>query len=147
MYSSYHDSQTGAFLYLNLVTERFDETWAFYTELLGFGTLLAEDSYVRLFHPSGVQLGFMRHETHELHPELVSATEGRGFWLNLEVADSGWEYKRLCDAGVTVVRPLEAQSCGGCSFTIRDPNGVLICVTEVGRPLSPAEEVESCRSE
>jgi uncharacterized glyoxalase superfamily protein PhnB len=70
----------------------------------------------------------LRHETDEQHAELVSATEGRGFWLNLEVADVDAMYERLCAAGVLVVQPLEAGPRGTRFFVVRDPNGVLIRV-------------------
>jgi catechol 2,3-dioxygenase-like lactoylglutathione lyase family enzyme len=114
--------------YVGLVTAKFYETWDFYTEQLGFRTVDESDAQVRLVHPSGAQLGIMRHETHEQHAELVSATDGRGIWLNLDVADVDAEYRRLSAARVPVVQPLEAGPSGARFFTIRDPNGVLICI-------------------
>jgi len=114
--------------YFGLVTEKFFETWDFYTELLGFRTLDENETNVLLMHPSGVRLEILKHETNERHAELVSATDGRGFWLNLEVEDVDGEYQRLCAGGVQLVHPPEDQSNGRRGFTVRDPNGVLICI-------------------
>ena len=114
-----------------LVTERFYETWDFYTEHLRFRTLEESDDALMLIHPSGVRLGIMRHETDGTNPERVSATDGRGFWLNLAVEDVEAEFERLRDAGAPVVPALGAGRQSSPSFTLRDPNGVLIYVTQV----------------
>ena len=124
--------------HFGVVTAKFYETWDFYTEQLGFRTFAESDNLVRLVHPSGAQLGVMRQETNELHPELVSATDGRGFWLSLRVGDTDALYQRLCGAGVAVVQPLEAGQGRSQSFTVRDPNGILIFVVhESIRELAP----------
>ena len=114
-----------------LVTAKFYETWDFYTEQLGFRTVSETDDCVRLTHGSGAQLTILRHETDEQHPELVSATDGHGFWLQLEVDDMETMYQKLRGADVPVARELEAGAGSARSFTIRDPNGVLIRVEPV----------------
>jgi len=113
-----------------LVTERFYETWDFYTEHLGFRTLAESDDALLLIHSSGVRLGVLRHETDTENPERVSATDGRGFWLNLAVEDVDAEFERLSEAGAPVVPALGAGTQTLQSFTLRDPNGVLILVTQ-----------------
>jgi catechol 2,3-dioxygenase-like lactoylglutathione lyase family enzyme len=114
-----------------LVTAKFYETWDFYTEKLGFRTISEADDCVRLAHGSGAQLAILRHETDEQHPELVSPTDGHGFWLQLEVADVDGLYQRLSATGVPTVRQLEAAPGGSRSFAMRDPNGVLIRIEPV----------------
>lgn len=114
--------------YPSLVTEKFYETWDFYTEKLGFRTACECGAYVHLVHPSGAQLGVLRHEVDGPYAELVSATDGRGFWLNLEVADTDGEYARLCEAGVEIVTPVTDKPWGDRQFVVRDPNGVLIAI-------------------
>ena len=114
--------------YFGLVTSKFYETWDFYTERLGFRTLDEDDHRVLLVHSSGAGLMVLRHETEEQYAELVSATDGRGFWLNLDVADVEALYQSLCEGNVAVVRPLAVGLRGSRSFTVRDPNGVLICI-------------------
>jgi uncharacterized glyoxalase superfamily protein PhnB len=131
-----------ALISLNLVTARFFETWDFYTEHLDFRTMEESDAYVQLMHRSGARLGILRHETDERHPELVSATDGRGLWLNLVVTEVDAFFQRLEAAGAPLVQPLETGARGSRSFMVRDPNGVLIRVeqartTFVGRSREP----------
>jgi len=146
--SMYGETQTparGSF-YCGLVTEKFFETWDFYTELLGFHTLDENETCVLLMHPSGIRLEVLKHETNERHAELVRATDGRGFWLNVEVEDVDAEYQRLCAGGVQLVHPPENQPHGRRGFTVRDPNGVLICISNQ-RELTPVECTCNCASD
>ncbi len=114
--------------YPGFVTGRYHETWDFYTEHLGFRTLFECETSVLLQHPCGVCLELLRHETNGHHAELVCATDGHGFWLNLESHDIEADFRRWCAAGLHFVQPLEARSDGRLSLTLRDPNGVLICI-------------------
>jgi catechol 2,3-dioxygenase-like lactoylglutathione lyase family enzyme len=111
-----------------IVTAKFYETWDFYTTHLGFRTLSECDAYVQLRHASGAQLGIMRHELPDQLPALVSAVEGRGFWLGVNVADADAEHARLAAAEVDIVSPPEDKPWGERHFVVRDPNGVLISV-------------------
>jgi len=121
---------TGSF-YFGLVTAKFFETWDFYTERLGFRTLAEDDHRVVVGHPSGARLEILRHETDEQHAELVSAADGRGFWLNLDVADVDALYQSLREANISVVQTLTAGPRGALFFTVYDPNGVLIRIARV----------------
>ena len=112
-----------------LVTARFYETWDFYTSQLGFGTLHENDDRVQLVLPSGAQLTILREETDGYPPELIPATSGRGFWLAVEVDDALKEYARLRSAGVEIASIL-ADKAGERTFSVRDPNGVLVFVVE-----------------
>lgn len=112
--------------YPNLVTAKFEATWHFYTEQLGFSTAAEFDCYVHLIHPAGAQLGILRHELDGQPSELISAIQGRGMWLSLDVDNADAEYERLAGAGVPIVLPPEDKPWGERHFAVRDPNGVLI---------------------
>lgn len=127
-----------AAFYPSIVTARFFETWDFYAAHLGFRTVAECDFYVHLQHPSGAQIGILRHELNGDTPELVTATDGRGFWLNLDVADADAEYARLISAGVGIAAEIEDKPWGDRQFMVRDPNGVLVAI---------AHRVSSCASE
>jgi catechol 2,3-dioxygenase-like lactoylglutathione lyase family enzyme len=114
--------------YPGLVTARFYESWDFYTTHLGFRTVQENDTYVHLQHPTGCQLALLQHETASDVPELVSATDGRGFWLGLKVEDADEMHARLVAAGVPIVTAPENKPWGERHFVVRDPNGVLIYV-------------------
>jgi len=125
-----------------LVTAKFYEMWDFYTEQLGFRTLEQTDDLVVLVHGSGVRLEIMRHETNEQHAELVSATDGRGIWLNLDVVDVDAEYERLRAVGVPMVRPLAVGLRRARFFVVGDPSGVLIRISAAMTSLvAEAEEL------
>jgi uncharacterized glyoxalase superfamily protein PhnB len=118
----------GAAFYPGIVTADFYGTWDFYCEHLGFRTVAECDFHVQLAHPSGAQISVLRHELDGPSPELVSATDGRGFWLNLDVADADAEYRRLSAAGLDIVSPPEDKPWGDRMFVVRDPNRVLIAL-------------------
>jgi catechol 2,3-dioxygenase-like lactoylglutathione lyase family enzyme len=122
------DSDAAPAFYPNLVTGKFYETWDFYSEQLGFQTLHECDSYVHLSHPSGAQFGLLKQEQDGTPSELVSGTDGRGFWLSLDVSDADVEYQRLCALGVPIVQSPVNKPWGERQFVVRDPNGVLICI-------------------
>lgn len=122
--------QTPAAFFTGIVTRKYFETWQFYTELLGFATWDESDQHVLLAHPSGARLEILRHETDDCHPELVSSTDGRGFWFMMEVVDIVAEYERVCRAGHVPARPPSGSMAGRRSFSVRDPNGVLVCLCE-----------------
>lgn len=128
-----------------IVTARFFETWDFYTTHLGFGTVHESNRSLRLVHASGVQLAVLREETEGQPAELISATNGRGFWLSLDVADAESDYSRLLDEGVAIVSPLEETLLGEKRFAVRDPNGILIFIAQKlpqrQRSVTPAENV------
>lgn len=121
-------SRHSAAFYPNLVTARFYETWDFYTTHLGFRTVAEHGSYVHLEHPSGSQLGILRHEVDGDQAELVTATDGRGFWISLDVDDADAEYARLQAEGLSIPAPIENKPWGDRQFMVKDPNGILIAI-------------------
>lgn len=120
--------------YPSVVTGKFYETWDFYTTQLGFRTLTESDAYVHLAHPCGAQLGVLREEVEAVRPELVCATNGRGYCFNFEVVDADAEYARLVSAGVEIVQAIADKSSGERQFVVRDPNGVLIAIAHAITP-------------
>lgn len=125
-----HGARAGAETFFpSLVTSRLAETWDFYTTHLGFRTVVECGFYVQLAHPGGAQIGLLEHEQNLPVSELVSGTDGRGFWLNLDVPDADAEYARLAAAGVDVAMAIEDKPWGDRQFVVRDPNGVLIAIS------------------
>lgn len=122
------DATSGRF-FPSVVTSRFYETWDFYTAHLGFRTQCEHDAYVHLVHPDGAQFGVLREEIDGLPAELVSATDGRGIWLNLEVPDADAAHERLRAAGVDIVEEPEDKPWGSRQLLVRDPNGVLVAIS------------------
>lgn len=122
------DGEDAPSFYPNLVTGRFHETWDFYTEVLGFRTVAECDVYVHLRHPSGAQFGLLQEEQDGAPAELISCTDGRGFWLSIDVPDADAEHARLQNLDVPIVEQPSDQPWGERRFIVRDPNGVLIWI-------------------
>lgn len=111
-----------------LVTARFYESWDFYTTHLGFRTVFENHTFVQLEHPDGPRLSLQQQECETERAALVSATDGRGWWLELAVEDVEQEFARLQDAGVEPLSAIEMTPQGERRFFVRDPNGVLIAL-------------------
>jgi catechol 2,3-dioxygenase-like lactoylglutathione lyase family enzyme len=117
-----------------LVTPRLFATWDFYTEHLGFRTVHERRGCVQLFHPGGARLTLLQEEAGIAPAELVSATDGRGVWLTLEVADAGTERARLQAAGLATEALPENGPWPQAAFAVSDPNGVLVIITPRAGP-------------
>lgn len=127
-----------AAFFTGLVTRRYAESWDFYTTHLGFRTIDERDHWVRLQHPGGAQLILLREEADETPAELVSATNGCGHWLALEVADATAEREALRADGVPVLAVPDARWWAVGSFAVQDPNGVLVIIAPRRSLVRPA---------
>lgn len=109
-----------------LVTRELPESWAFYTERLGFRTADEGEDWVRLVHPSGGQLWLLQEESDAPVAELVPAVEPRGWWLVLEVANPDELAADLRSAGVEAEKVPPGGPWGGGGWRVCDPNGVTV---------------------
>lgn len=114
--------------FAGLVTRLYFESWDFYTTHLGFRTVEERNDWVKLLHPGGAQLVLLREEADHTPAELVSACEGRGLWLTLEVADPMTERSALESAGLPVEEVPSEKWWREGSFAVADPNGVLVII-------------------
>ncbi len=112
-----------------LVTRWYYESWDFYTTHLGFRTVEEQNGWVRLVHPCGAQLVLLEEEVDDTPSELVSACEGRGHWLTLEVGDPETERRELSAAGLPLDEVPSRKWWSEGSFAVTDPNGVLVIIT------------------
>ena len=118
-----------AAFFSGLVTQFYYESWDFYTTHLGFRTIEEHNDWVRLMHPSGAQLILLQEEADHTPSNLVSACEGRGHWLTLEVADPAAERIVLESAGLTIDDVPSDKWWREGSYAVTDPNGVLVIIT------------------
>lgn len=112
-----------------LVTRRYYESWDFYTTHLGFRTVEERSDWVRLLHHGGAQLILLREEADHTPAELVSASDGRGMWLTLEVADVSAERDQIELEGICTQDVPSKKWWREGSFAVADPNGLLVIVT------------------
>jgi uncharacterized glyoxalase superfamily protein PhnB len=120
-----------------IMTERVEETAAFYIAHFDFQENFASDWYVHLqsAQDSGVNLAILdgQHET------IPAEGRGRvaGLLLNFEVEDVDAVYERMRNAGLPILLAIRDEPFGQRHFITADPNGVLI---DIIKPIPPSAE-------
>jgi catechol 2,3-dioxygenase-like lactoylglutathione lyase family enzyme len=105
----------------NIRSERFEESRAFYNEVIGLdgGEGLDWILFFGTDQPE-VQLSVMKLDVKaRVHPDV-----------SIEVDDVDTVYERARAAGVEIVYPLTDEDWGLRRFFVRDPNGAVINVTQ-----------------
>jgi catechol 2,3-dioxygenase-like lactoylglutathione lyase family enzyme len=105
----------------NILSERFDESRSFYTEVIGLEEAGGLD-WILFFGTDQreVQLSVMKLDVKaHVHPDV-----------SIEVDDVDAAYERATSAGAAIVYPLTDEDWGLRRFFVRDPNGAVINVTE-----------------
>lgn len=120
-----------------IMTERVEETAAFYIAHFDFQENFASDWYVHLqsAQDSAINLAILD-GSHETIP-----VEGRGrvtgLLLNFEVEDVDAVYERIRGAGLPILLAIRDEPFGQRHFITADPNGVLI---DIIKPIPPSAE-------
>jgi len=105
-------------------TEKVEESRDFYIKYFGAKVTFDCGWYVNLQFGSELStLQFMSPQ----QPEQ-SLSESAGLMYNFSVQDVDEEYKRLTDAGLEVIVPLEDHPWGDRGFAIKDPNGISLYI-------------------
>jgi uncharacterized glyoxalase superfamily protein PhnB len=105
----------------NILSERFDESRAFYNDVIGLGGGDGLD-WILFFGTDQpeVQLSVMKLDIKaQIHPDV-----------SIEVDDVDEVYERAQAAGTEIVYPLTDEEWGLRRFFVRDPNGAVINVTQ-----------------
>ena len=105
----------------NIRSDRFDESRAFYNDVIGLGGGDGLD-WILFFGTDQreVQLSVMKLDIKAgVHPDV-----------SIEVDDVDDVYERAVAAGAEIVYPLTDEDWGLRRFFVRDPNGAVINVTE-----------------
>ncbi|MDY6921609.1 MAG: VOC family protein [Pseudomonadota bacterium] len=103
-------------------TERVEESRDFYVKHFGAKVIFDCGWYVNLeFGNKCSTLQFMSPQ----QPEH-KLSSGKGLMYNFLVNDVDSEHKRLADAGLSVIVPLEDHPWGDRGFAIQDPNGITL---------------------
>lgn len=98
----------------------------FFTDVLGFREVLRQPMPDGTVVNARVELDNC-HFMFNLNPEHAdNAGGGVYFWVRIDGRDIDAYYKRLVEAGVSVVEEIKDQFWGDRSFTIKDGNGYFI---------------------
>jgi predicted enzyme related to lactoylglutathione lyase len=105
----------------NILSDRFDESRAFYNEVIGLDGGDGLD-WILFFgtEKREVQLSVMRLDVKaHVHPDV-----------SIEVDDVDAVYERARAAGAAIIYPITDEEWGLRRFFVRDPNGAVINVTQ-----------------
>ncbi|MCZ3376341.1 VOC family protein [Rhizobium sp. AG207R] len=127
-----------------IMTERVEETAAFYVKHFGFRESFTSDWYVHLqsAEDSAVNLAILNGQ-HETIP-LQGRGKVAGLLLNFEVDDVDAVHERLQAAGLPILLAIRDEDFGQRHFITSDPNGVLI---DIIKPIPPSPEFASLYAE
>lgn len=126
-----------AALHCGIVTSRFVATCEFYFEYFGFMPEQITAEYALLGRGDGSRLGVLRAGGDGQPAALVPPTRGSGLWLAFRCDDVDRLHERLVTDGVEIVGDPEFTISGERRCVARDPNGVLIYITQ-SQPLETA---------
>lgn len=118
-----------------IITEKLEETKAFYTETLGFGVAFENDFYLLMHTPNGqAELSFLKPNHPSQQPIFKSAFNGKGVYITIEVDNVDAIYKELKDRGVAIAFEVRSEPWGDRHFAIVDPNGIGIDIVTYTKP-------------
>ncbi len=120
-------TKTTAFMKLNagIISNKLQESKAFYCDVLNFGVSFENEFYLLLHTPNQqAELSFLRPEHPSQQPLFQPAFAGKGVYLTIEFPDVDEEYARIKAHGVPITIDLRDEPWGDRHFAITDPNGI-----------------------
>ena len=118
-----------------ILTEKLDETKAFYTNTLGFGTSFENGFYLLLHTPQHeAEISFLLPNHPSQHPFFQKPFQGQGMYLTIEVDDVDGLYERIKNLGVEIKLDIRDEPWGDRHFAIEDPNGIGIDIVKYIAP-------------
>ena len=118
-----------------IITDKIQETKAFYLENLGFEVVFENDFYLLLQTPGGqAQLSFLLPNHPTQQPLFQSPFRGEGMYLTIEVEDVDNLYKKMQSKSVAIKIELRNEPWGDRHFAIQDPNGIGIDLVRYTAP-------------
>lgn len=118
-----------------IITDKIQETKAFYLDNLGFEVVFENEFYLLLQTPGGQgQLSFLLPNHPTQHPLFQSPFQGQGMYLTIEVEDVDALYDEIQSKSVAIKFELKDEPWGDRHFGIQDPNGVGIDLVRYTAP-------------
>ena len=118
-----------------IVTNKLQETKAFYTTTLGFGVTFENEFYLLMHTPNReAELSFLLPNHPSQQPLFHKPFQGQGMYLTIEVSDVDSLYNELKTKGVAIAINLVNEPWGDRHFAITDPNGIGIDIVTYSPP-------------
>ncbi|MCH8496237.1 MAG: VOC family protein [Balneolales bacterium] len=118
-----------------IVTDKLEESKAFYSKNLGFGVTYENEFYLLMHTPDRqTELSFLLPNHPSQQPLFQKMFNGRGMYLTIEVEDVDSIYNDLKNKGVEIKIELRDEPWGDRHFAIVDPNGIGIDIVKFTPP-------------
>ncbi len=118
-----------------ILTEKLEETKAFYLKTLGFGVSFENEFYILLHTPGKeAEISFLLPNHPSQQPFFQKPFQGQGMYLTIEVDDVDKIYQELKQKGVKIEIDIRNEPWGDRHFAIKDPNGIGIDIVKYSAP-------------
>lgn len=118
-----------------IITEKLEETKAFYTEILDFGISFENEFYLLLHTPGhSSEISFLLPHHPSQKPIFQPSFKGEGIYLTIEVENVDEWYSRIKGKGIPIEIEIRNEPWGDRHFAIKDPNGIGIDLVKYSSP-------------
>ncbi|MFV1884636.1 MAG: VOC family protein [Balneola sp.] len=118
-----------------IITEKFNETKEFYTNILGFGVSFENDFYLLMHTPDkSAEISFLKPYHPTQKPIFQSPFTGKGVYLTIEVDNVDEVYKQFKSKNIKPEIEIRDEVWGDRHFAIVDPNGIGIDIVTYSPP-------------
>jgi len=129
------ENQTTMKLNAGILTNKLEETKAFYTEVLDFGVTFENEFYLLMHTPNHqAELSFLLPNHPTQNPFFHKAYTGQGMYLTIEVEDVDSLYEKIKEKNIPIQIEIRDEVWGDRHFAIADPNGIGIDIVKYTAP-------------
>ena len=125
--AGFANAQTHQAMKLNagIITDKLEETKAFYMSVLGFGLSFENEFYLLMHTPDkSAEISFLLPKHPSQKPIFQSRFNGKGVYLTIEVNDVDEVYEQIKKKNVAIEIEIRNEPWGDRHFAIVDPNGI-----------------------
>lgn len=118
-----------------IITEKLEESKAFYTEVLNFGITFENEFYVLLHTPNkAFELSFLLPNHPSQNVLFHEAYAGKGMFITIEVEDVDAHYEAVKAKDFPIAIELRDEPWGDRHFAVVDPNGIGVDIVTYTAP-------------
>lgn len=118
-----------------IITDKLEETKAFYTTVLNFGVSFENEFYLLLHSPGeAAEISFLKPRHPSQKPLFQPPFTGEGVYLTIEVADVDKYYREIKEKDIKIAIDIRDEPWGDRHFAIKDPNGIGIDIVTYTQP-------------
>ena len=109
-----------------LITKNVKKLRDFYEEVLAIKPQIDSDTYIEFQMDNNVLAIFDIKDHNKMAEHSAEACTNKNIILVFKVDNAQFEFERINNIGVEIIKPLTTQSWGNTSFWFKDPDGNMI---------------------